>query len=97
LSPPPNIRESRSSYYDAFYVAPRTSDQPTDGRCRVAFWNLTRRPLTLKLDGQAQVLASGQSLIRELAREFVWQIEGHEPQRQTIPAGEAGLEIVIRQ
>ncbi len=96
-TPLPKVSDSSTSYYNAYALAPRATDQPASGRCSVALWNLTGRTITLKLDGQSQVLASGQRVARDLPREFVWQIEGRDPQRHSVPAGEAGVEIVLRQ
>ena len=93
----PKVSDSSSSYYQAYPLMPRTTDRPASERSTVAFWNLTGHTVTLKIDGQAQVLPRGQCLTRELARDFVWQLDGREPERRTIPAGDAGLEIVIRQ
>jgi hypothetical protein len=66
-------------------------------RCMVAIWNLTGRSVTLKVGGQSHVLANGQCLTRDLAREFVWQLENRPPEQRTVAASEAGVEIVIRQ
>jgi ligand-binding SRPBCC domain-containing protein len=93
----PKVTESRALYYDAFSVATQGSEKPSGESCSVAFWNLTGRDVTLKLDGQAQTLPRGQRLTRSPAREFVWQIDGREPHTQRVPLGEVGLEIVIRQ
>jgi hypothetical protein len=94
-SPAGELNESRS-YYDAYPVAPRDPPRPIGTRCDVGFWNLTDRDLTLRVDGQAVVLAQGKSLPLNLGREFVWQIEGRDPERQTLRTDESGLEIVIR-
>jgi len=62
----------------------------------VAFWNLTDQDLALRIDGKPQPLQRGQSITLDLGRQFVWQVEGRDPQRENIPLGESALEIVIR-
>lgn len=73
----------------------RAVRRPTD-RCSVAFWNLTARPLSLRIDGRGQVVPPGKSVTLELNRQFVWQVEGREPQVERIPVPEVALDVVIR-
>jgi hypothetical protein len=91
----PAVSESRS-YYDTYPVAPDRSSQPLGERCSIEFWNLTRRDLTVKVDGSPHLLKQGRNLLLDLGRHFVWQVERHDPQRENIPVGESALEIVIR-
>jgi hypothetical protein len=93
--PKPAVSEVRS-YYDTYAVAPDRSSQPLGERCSIEFWNLSSHDLTLKVDGSSRQLKTGQNLLLELGRHFVWQVEGREPQRENIPLGESALEIVIR-
>jgi len=62
----------------------------------VAFWNLSNRDLRIKIAGQAQVIARGKNLTLDLSRQFVWQVEGQEPQTENMPATESAMEIVLR-
>jgi hypothetical protein len=83
-------------YYDTYSVARRSSAQFTGDRAEVGFWNLTDRDLTLHVDGQNRILPRGKNLPLALGREFVWQIDGREPRRQTLEKDQSALEIVIR-
>jgi hypothetical protein len=84
------------SYYDAYAVAPRGPTSSVGDRCSVAFWNLTGHELTIKVDGQGHAISAGKSIPLEVGRQFVWKIEGREPQTERIATGESALEIVIR-
>jgi hypothetical protein len=92
---PEQVNESRR-YYDVYPASSATPGQATDGRATIAFWNLTDRDLTLKVDGQERFLVRGKSLTMDLGRQFVWQVSGHDPQNESVARGETGLEIVIR-
>jgi len=77
-------------------VAPRGATGPAGARLTAGFWNLTDHDLTIKVDGQSHVVARGKNLPLEVGRQFVWQIEGRDPQREQIATGESAIEIVIR-
>src|SRR5262249_13589094 len=47
------------SFYDAYPVARRDPAQPAGDLAQVAFWNLTDRDLTIRLEGQARQLPRG--------------------------------------
>jgi hypothetical protein len=91
----PGVNESRS-YFDAYKVAPRENDRVVAERCSVGFWNLTDKPMRLAIDGQSQVLASGKNVVVDLRRQFVWRVEGRDPQSESVPTTESAIEIVIR-
>jgi hypothetical protein len=93
--PTPRVTESRSAVA-SYSVVPRSSEKLAGERCSVGFWNLTNRDLTLKVEGNSRVIPRGKSVTLELGRQFVWQIEGREPQTEQVPPTEAGVEIVIR-
>ena len=84
------------SFYDAYPVARRDPVQPAGDLAEVAFWNLTDRDLTIRVEGQAKQLPRGQSMATNLRRAFVWQVEGREPKSEALGRDEAALEIVIR-
>jgi hypothetical protein len=92
---PSQPNESRLSY-DVYPVATRDVGPAAGENVAVNFWNLTDHDLTLKIDGQARALLRGKSLPVELGRRFVWQVEGRDPQSETIAKGESGVDIVIR-
>jgi hypothetical protein len=82
---------------DARVTEPTTHEakKPAD-RCTVSFWNQGDRDLTLRIEGQARVLARGRGLTLDLPREFVWQTDGRPAQTERIPAGETNREIPLR-
>jgi hypothetical protein len=90
----PAVSESRT-YFDTYFGGAGAA-KPAADRCSVAFWNLSGQDLGLKVDGQSRLLPRGQSVTLTLGRQFVWQVEGREPQKQDVPANEGALEIVIR-
>jgi hypothetical protein len=89
------VAEQRS-YFSAYAVAPRTTDQPAGERARVGFWNLSSQDLRLNIAGQPYTLKRGQSVKLDLARQFAWRVDGRDTQNETVPASEGALEIVIR-
>jgi len=94
IDPKPGVSESR--FFDVYSVASANGVKPAGERCSVAFWNLSKQDLVLKVGGQRQVLGRGKSMTLNLDRQFVWQVEGREPQAEQVPANESALEIVIR-
>jgi hypothetical protein len=62
----------------------------------VGFWNLTDRNLTVSVAGQAHPIPRGKILKLEVGRQFVWRVEGHEPQNEIVPMENSGVEIVLR-
>jgi hypothetical protein len=96
LSPRPDQGNDSRPYYDIYSVARRGPAQLAGDVSEVGFWNLTDRDLTLRVDGQSSTVPRGKSLPLTLGREFVWQIDGREPQRQTLGKDQSALEIVIR-
>ncbi len=92
---PPAVSES-TSYFDTYAVAPRGAPRPAGDRLTAGFWNLTDHDLTVKVDGQPHVLARGKNLPVDVGRQFVWQVEGRDPQKEQIATGESAIEIVIR-
>jgi hypothetical protein len=84
-----------SAYFDTYTVA-GSPDRPAGERCRVSFWNLAGRRLTLKVDGRSVVLEASKKMSFDLGRHFVWRVDDRDPQNETVPAEESGLEIVVR-
>lgn len=91
----PGVTETRP-YYDAYTVAPRSSDKPAGDLCWVGFWNLSSRDMTLKLGERTHTLPRGKSIKLEVGRQFAWRIEDREAQNESVSANTSGLEIVIR-
>jgi hypothetical protein len=67
------------------------------GFCRVGFWNLSGREVTLVIDGKVRTLAKDRSVTLDLDREFSWQIEGRLQHVERVAEGQATLELVIRE
>ncbi len=99
-APPPPPRTpavtDTGSYYDTYVRALHNSERREGSRPTAEFWNLTERDLTIKVDGQRHVVARQKSLLVEVPRQFIWQIEGRDPQKEQIATGESALELVIR-
>jgi len=83
-------------FYDAYALAPDKKGTTPSDRGTLVLWNLTNREVKIKVDSQAHALAAGKSLALNVARKFVWQLEGRDPQIESIATGEVGIEIVIR-
>ncbi|MCS7044884.1 MAG: hypothetical protein NZO58_00870 [Gemmataceae bacterium] len=66
------------------------------GRCRVGFWNVTGRDITLTVNGQATPLAKDQALTLYLERNFTWQVPGRPPQVERIADSALSHEVVLR-
>jgi hypothetical protein len=66
------------------------------GRKSVTFWNLTDAALTLKIDGQNQVLAAKSSQSFQMPSDFAWRVEGREAEVGRVPTEQTGVTIVIR-
>jgi hypothetical protein len=66
-------------------------------RCRVGFWNLSGRDMSVTIEGKAWSLAKNQVLTFDMERQFTWQIAGKTPQMQRVPEGLASFEVLIRE
>jgi hypothetical protein len=91
----PVVSESRS-YYDAYAVAVQDPAKQFGERCTITFWNLTAKPLTIKVDGRDRTLQARQNLAVDVPRRFTWQVDERGENKENIAMGEGGLEIVIR-
>jgi hypothetical protein len=76
----PNVVESRSAR----------------SACRVGFWNLAGRDVTLVVDGQARVVPRDRTVTLDLAREFVWRVDQQPAQNERIADDKSTHDIVIR-
>ncbi|MBL8798722.1 MAG: hypothetical protein JNM56_32815 [Planctomycetia bacterium] len=94
-TPPPGIGESRS-FYDAYAVAVREESSRQPERVTIGFWNHSSKDVVLTVDHESRTLARGQSLQLTLPRQFVWQVDERRPQNENVPAGQGGVDIVIR-
>jgi hypothetical protein len=66
-------------------------------RCKVGFWNLTGRDITLKVDGQERLLPRNRAITLTLARSFAWQIDQGETVTERVPDDQPFHEVLLRQ
>lgn len=88
----PVIIESRS-FGGAFLPQ---GPAPSAGRCRVGFWNVTGRDVTLTVNGQARTLSKDRALTVELDRTFGWQIDSGAAHAERVPDEQTSFEVIIR-
>ena len=69
---------------------------PSAGRCRVGFWNVTGRDVTLTVNGQARPLSKDRALTVELDRTFGWQVDGGAAHAERVPDEQTSFEVIIR-
>ena len=97
---PENVRgpvvTEEGAFFDVYPVAPKAGARPAGENCEVTFLNLANRDVTLTVDGKTQVLAKGQKVVVPVPRQFIWRIEGREPQNEQVGSGASALQIVIR-
>jgi hypothetical protein len=65
-------------------------------RCRVGFWNLSGREVTLRIDGKAWTLPKNREVTLDLERQFSWQVEGRPQHVERVAEGGASHEVVVR-
>lgn len=89
--------------------APAVSESPSQARApavtttaakpspivQVSFWNYSNQDVTLRVDGQARILARGRGLTLDMPREFVWQVNDRTEETERVPAEKPGVQIVI--
>lgn len=85
----PTINEMRSNSGTSKYP-------PVDDRCRVGFWNVSGRDVTIKVNGESRQLPRNRAVTLELPRDFVWQLEDREARREQVPNGQTTFEIILR-
>lgn len=90
LKKAPTIIESRS-------LGGSYAQGSTKERCKVGFWNLTGRDVTLKVDGQLRMLAKDRAVTLELDRAFVWQIDQRDSVSERVPEEQPFHEVILRQ
>jgi hypothetical protein len=87
---------AESPLYDVYPVASANRPRPAGDRVAVTFRNLSGRDVALAVDGQTRSLPNGRWLRLELGRTFAWEVDGRGTQTERLPAGEAGVEVVLR-
>jgi hypothetical protein len=87
----PTVTESRSSGRDTAELG------TSKDRCKVGFWNLTGRDITLRVEGQPRLLAKNRAVTLDLARSFSWQVDQEQASTEHVPAEEPFHEVILRQ
>jgi hypothetical protein len=65
--------------------------------CRVGFWNLSGRDVTLVINGKAWNLSKNRAVTLDLDRQFAWQIQGGTQHVERVPQGQSAHEVLIRE
>ena len=93
----PPLQKTTSNSAAPVIIATRAPlDKSGPDRCRVGFWNLTGRDVTLTVDGKSSTLPRNRSVTMDLAHEFTWQIEDDTQHVERLSAAQAAHEVVIR-
>jgi hypothetical protein len=87
--PPPKVTETRSFSLTAVEVTGK-------GLCRVGFWNISGRDVSLTVSGKAVVVPANRNVTLTVSREFSWQVDGQTTQQERVAEDKAAHEIVIR-
>ena len=77
-------------------IVVKSADAKKD-RCRVGFWNLAGRDLSVTIEGKAYSLPKNQVLTFDMDRQFTWQVAGKTPQIQRVPDSQPAYEVLIRE
>ena len=94
--PLPKVREAPKIIESRSHSDTSMDGAPPVGRCRVGFWNITGRDVTLTIDGQARKIAKDHALTLELSRSFVWQLDGRPPQTERVSVEQTVYEVILR-
>jgi hypothetical protein len=70
---------------------------PTPDRCRVGFWNLTGRDVTVQVEGKSVVVLRDKAVTLDLDRQFIWQIAGQTQHIERVPEGQPTYEVIMRE
>jgi hypothetical protein len=65
-------------------------------RCRVGFWNLSGRDVTIVVEGETRVLLRDRALTLELTRDFTWHIDQQADRSEHVGEDKSTYELVIR-
>lgn len=65
--------------------------------CRVGFWNLTGREVTLTIEGKSWTLPKNQVLNFQMERNFTWQVNGQLQHIERVPDGQASYEVLVKE
>ena len=77
-------------------VYPVDGPPAADGTCVVAFYNLADRDVRLTVAGRSVVLPARHKVEAALPPAFAWHLDDGPDRPTTVPAGAAGVEVVVR-
>lgn len=83
-----------TSFYRASYFDPSATPRSPD-KIVLTLRNASGKSAMVWLNGVRYLLVDGQSLQREVGRDFTWQVEGREKETGRVPAGQQGMNLVI--
>jgi hypothetical protein len=89
----PKVMESR---WSGEVKTAKAEDKAPAGLCRVGFWNITGRDVSLIIDGQTHRIPRDRALTLNLARKFIWQLDQRAPRTEVVPDSQGTLELVLR-
>ena len=92
----PRLPEIVTSHALGGSHVPGASPLPKN-RCRVGFWNLSGRDVTLLIDGKAWKLSKDRAVTLDLDRQFAWQIQGGTQRVERVPEGLTAYEVLLRE
>jgi hypothetical protein len=78
-------------------VFPATGTAATNGLRKVGFYNHTARDLSLTIEGKTVNLPAMSYLHAQLPSAFTWKCGDKPAAKETVPAGSAGVDVVIRE
>jgi hypothetical protein len=87
------VREEGPAY-DSYPIV--LKEKPVNDQLTATFQNLSGRPLKVIVEGRDQELADKQTVTVPVRREFIWRVEGREPQKEQLGKNDYALQIVIR-
>lgn len=87
------VREE-GPFYDSYPIVLKA--KPANDECSVTFQNLTGRPIKVIVNNRERPLADKESAKLPVLRQFIWRVEGREPQNEQMGKNDNELQIVIR-
>ena len=93
LSAAPTVVAARSLSGNA--SAPGVLPVPKE-LCRVGFWNLTGRDVTLVVDGRSHILAKDRAVTLDLRHRFTWRIDTSAEKTEQVGDDQTTHEVVVR-
>ncbi len=97
MEPPLQSSDGRPKIITSRSLGGTETSTPSKERCRVGFWNLTGRDVTLTVSGKIWPLAKNQAMTVELDRQFTWQIANRAQHVEQVPDGKMAYEVVVRE